>query len=130
MALQTGHGTTISGATTGQTANVVSIEPFEISRPSLDVSHLETTGYREKIPGDLADPGGFTVTVLYDGSVHAGATFPAITDVAEVWTLDYGSHKYAASGFLTNYTSPTVNTDEVSTCTFTIQWADGPTFGV
>lgn len=62
----TGHTTTIAFATSSFTAPMILIGSSEMTRPSLDKSHLGTTNYRSFKPGDLVDAGEFDIEFFYD----------------------------------------------------------------
>lgn len=134
MAVDTGHGATITFGTTSWTGSVVSIGGFESSRPAIDTSHLGTTNYRSKIPGDLADAGPFSCTVLWDPASATPA--PSVVGAAETITVSWPisvtgntvKAKYTASGFVTSVGTPELVTDQVQTGTFEITWATGPTW--
>ena len=139
MALSTGHGATLTFDS--NTVSIISMSGFEQSREALDTSHLGTTDYRTKIPGDLAEPGEFTVEFFFDPTAAWSAVADEVPpieeeDVAETCTVilpisvsgNNTNAQWTGNGFITNWTTPELVTDSLMTSSVTIQWADGPTF--
>ena len=88
-----GTGASIAFGTTSWEAEVTSINGTDITRSTHDTSHLGTSIWRTKMPGDLIDPGGLDVDVLFDGAQFAGATseqyVSPITATAETITVTF-----------------------------------------
>lgn len=139
MAISTGHGTAVTTfPDSGFTASFISIGGFEQSREALDTSHLGTTTYRTKVPGDLVEPGEFTMELFFNAEDH-GTTddLPPISAAAETITLTLPltaasgtttKANFTGSGFVTSWTSPELATDDLMKTSVTIQWATGPTY--
>lgn len=51
----TQQGATMTLATDSLTLRLISIEPLNIEKAVLDITHLGTTGFRPKLQGDLKD---------------------------------------------------------------------------
>lgn len=68
MAVDTGHGASITFGTTGGTWLCRQISGPEVTRPVVDTSHLTTSTKRSKMAGDLDDWGPVTLTILFQGS--------------------------------------------------------------
>lgn len=66
MAFGTGHGTTISFAVQGLVAAIRSIDGFEWSGPSADISDNETPTHRRYLPPDLVAGQPWNVVYLFD----------------------------------------------------------------
>lgn len=129
--IQTGHKATIAFTTSAFTASFTKIGGFEMSRESLDTSHLGTTSYRTKRPGDLVDCGQFECEFFYGADVQ-----PPITAVAETVTITLpdstsGSGSGATivgSGYISSFTTPDLVSDQMMVATMTVVWAGQPTF--
>lgn len=100
MAAGLGTGTSISFGTSNFTANILSIDGQELSRVSVQTSHLGTTDYHTFIPGKLVDPGGVDIEIQFDPD-----DFPPIDEDTETITVSFGTGgSWAASGFATGFT--------------------------
>lgn len=133
MALSTGHGASMTFATSAYTAAIRQIGGATEERPEVDTSDLSTTGHRTKIPGDLADAGSFDIEILVDP--EDDPPWPDITGAAETVTITYPvtvtgqtAANESGSAFITSVSRPTLATDELLVCTATVTWADGPTW--
>lgn len=123
MAVDIGTGATITFGSTAIALIVESIEHSGISRESIDVSHLATTGGRTMIPGDLYNPGeivieGLLEQLLIDEMV---TKIGAVAETITVTLPDTGT--IAASGFVKEmeYGIPL---DDKMTFSMTIQLSD------
>ena len=67
MAVDLGTGTTVTHA--AFTGNVTNISWSGIGRETVDISHLGSTGFKEFLAGDLADPGEITIEGQFEGDV-------------------------------------------------------------
>lgn len=131
MALSTGHGATITFATSAYSAAIRMIGGATEERPSIDTSDLSTTGHRTFIPGDLATPGSFDIEILVDP--EDDPPWPDITDAAETVTITYPvtvtgqtAANESGSAFITSVTRPSLTTDELLVATATVTWSDAP----
>lgn len=145
MAIISGHGATLAfGTSTGFTPKYTSIGGFEMTRESLDTTHLGTQGARTKAPGDIWDIGPFTSSFFFEPAETATSEDCSFLDLL----FDTGTTKAAAAETVTvTYNDPTANTQSVSGSAFvtgaaiedlatdtllmasvTIQWAGWPTF--
>lgn len=137
MAISTGHGASLTFAS--NTVSIVSISGFEQTREAVDTSHLGTTDYRTKIPGDLTEPGEFTIEYLFDpeevwdntdanaeAPIEAADTASSCTITFPVTVTGQTAATWSANAFLTSWSSPELVTDGLMTASATIQWADGP----
>lgn len=79
-----GTGTTIVFATSAFTADVLSINGNDISRPSIDVTKMASSAYREFIPGKLVDGGSIEVEALFDPDNQ-----PPVDQAAETITITF-----------------------------------------
>ena len=64
MALQTGNGVTIVFGTSGFTPNYTRIGGTEMSRESIETTHLGTTDYKTFVPDDLIDGASLAVNFI------------------------------------------------------------------
>jgi len=129
-----GHGTTLTGGTTGVVANVISISGPNQSRDSIDISTMDSTSkFREFMPGML-DPGEITFDVNYEGTAsgEANSLNTALTAAAETWTIVFAGTaatygQWSCSGFITalNFSDPF---DDKITQSVTIKFTGSPTF--
>lgn len=62
------QGASIVFGTSGGSWNVINIGRFSAPIPVLDDTHLGSTGFRKKCPGELADPQLLTITAQNDGN--------------------------------------------------------------
>ena len=139
----TGHGATL-GFSVGTTATnwasieYISIGASEQTRDSLTTSHLGTTDYHTKIPGDLVDAGGFDCEFYYNPLLVEPDTLnlPAITTTAQTITLTLpktgtttgSAATIAGTGFVTSFSTPDMTTGDLMTGSLHVDWADGPVF--
>ena len=117
-----GTGASIAFGTSNFTAEVMSINGNDISRPSIDSSHLGTTGARTFLPGDLVDNGSVELEINFDPDEQ-----PPIAGAAETITVTFptppgGSTPADAefSGFVTNW-SWGVPLEDKMTATITLK---------
>lgn len=102
-----GHGTTLTGGTTGAIGEILSISVSGQKRDSIDVSSMDSTSKcREFIPG-MIDAGEITFSVNFDKSASGVAdrlqtAFLAGTD--ESWTIAFSGSAatFACNGFITD----------------------------
>lgn len=126
------QGAVISFGTDGGTYKATQIGSLSAPIPVLDETHLETTGDREKCPGDLADNEPVTVTIQSDGD-HAELTKGLVQTITV--TAPLGSYttaeNWAGTGFITNITSPEFGSDTEAIATrqvtFVFDGKTGPT---
>jgi hypothetical protein len=110
MAVDVGTGTTLTGGTSGWTSPILSIEVSDISRESVETSHLGTTTAKTFMPGDLYDPGSIELEILFDTDNVSSVGLPPISAAAETWTITFPipsglatGATAAGSGFLTGW---------------------------
>ena len=84
MARAVGDGTTITHATTGFNANLVSVDSFDVSRTEVNQTHMGSTTIEDYAPGNFLDV-TFTVTYQFDPAL----TTTPIDQAAEVVTIDW-----------------------------------------
>ena len=98
-----GHGTTLTGGTTGVVGNVISVSVSGRTRDAIDKSTMDTTDkFREYLAG-MADDGELTIEANFDDGAIATAlntAFQAATE--ELWTVDFGTKTWAITGFITD----------------------------
>jgi len=130
--VDTGLGATV--AFTGIVGLLQEVDLGEQTIEMLDSSYLGTTGFVEKVVGDLVDGGTVTVTMLFNTSstpITTGtnatltATFPTRTGESAAAT-------YAGTATLTSQTFPTLIRNELQrqTLTFDLDGQTGPTYTV
>lgn len=110
-----GTGSTIGFGTSSFAANIVSFG-LSRTRPSIDATHLGTTGGREAIAGKLVD-GEVTFEISFDST----ATIP-IGAVAETITITYALQvssngtqaSHAFTGFITSADITNANEEKIT----------------
>lgn len=132
MAIDVSTGTTITFGTSSWTGAVQSIDSLSFERQVKDRTHLGTTTFRAKAPGDLQDAGGLTVRFFFDPDDP-----PPITAAVETITLTFpipvgksAGATLAGTAFVSSYSFSVPEADEDMTAEMTIIWtgATGPTF--
>ena len=105
MPVDLGTGLSLTFGTSGFTANLLSVNGQDISRPAIQTTHLGTTTAHTFIPGDLYDPGGVEIEFQFDPD-----DYPPIDQPAETITVTYPlssggttAANWAASGFMTDF---------------------------
>lgn len=128
--IDTGHGATIVFGTTALTLAITSITPPAWSTPVLDKTTLGTTNFREKLSGDLREPGQATVEVLFKRN-HYVATGGVAQTVTITWpNAGATAANLAGTAFVADFTPGPLATDELQTATMVVQYdgMTGPTF--
>ena len=123
-----GTGTTIVFATSGFSAEIISVSLSDISRAEVDVTHMSST-VKSFMPGDLVNWGSVEMEILFDPD-----TIPPIDQAAESVTVTFPipSGKSAGatavgSAFLTK-ASGTIPLEDAMKMTCTLKWAGAVTF--
>lgn len=128
--ISTGHAATFTFGTNSYALALTSITPPPWEIPVLDKSTLATTAFREKIPGDLVEPGQVTLEFLFkrDNYITPGGA-------TETLTLTWANEgttaaNLAGTGFVVSFTPGALVTDELQAGTAVVQYdgATGPTF--
>ena len=105
-------GLTLTGATSGWSAELTEISIDGISRPSIDVTHLavaapgaNTHGNMLFLPGEFSDAGSIQVSGHYDPD-----DIPPIDAVPETWSVTFRTETgdssgtiLASNGFMTDF---------------------------
>lgn len=79
-----GTGASITFGTSSWTGDIVDISGDGMSREAIDVSHLNTTDWKEFLPSDNTDPGSITLEILFDPDDE-----PPITSAKETVTVTF-----------------------------------------
>lgn len=124
MAVGTGTGVTLAGATSGTEVNIVDISWSGWARGSIDTTTNDTTTGRSFLPTTLYDPGEITVSAKLDETT--AGNLPAITAAAEAWTITSQSETWICTGFVTNVDTNWPHED-VNTINFTIKFTGAVT---
>lgn len=102
MAHELTHGTTLSGATSGTIAALLTLDPISIERESVETTTWDTTDGRTHEPNSVYDLGTLSGTIELDVTA-----LPPYTAANEVWTVTFPSGTtWKASGHITTV-SPT-----------------------
>lgn len=132
MAVDTGHGATITFATTGGTWLCRQISGPRGSTPVVDITHLGTATRRRKMAGDLIDWEPVTLEILFQGSqgLPAQGTAETITITHPTASGASTPANLAGTGFIHGVNYPTFQTNEpqVGEITFSFDGGTGPTF--
>lgn len=133
MAVDTGHGASITFGTTGGTWLCRQISGPEVTRPVVDTSHLATTTKRTKMAGDLDDWGPVVLQILFQGTQG----LPARSTSAETITITHptapgGSTPATLAGtaLINRVKYPDFQTNElqIGEIEFTYDGGTGPTW--
>jgi len=121
-------GITIVFGTSAFTAEFIDVNLAEESRPVIDTSHQGTVDSRTKMPGRLADPGGFTATIAYEFGDR-----PPINAAAETITITGPTAGHTTPGTIvgTGFVSSWRGggqLDQKATGEVTITWSDEPVY--
>lgn len=101
--MNTGHGITLTMATSGFTCLILDVTPPGATRASIDTSHTQTSAFKTCMPEDLAEWGEATLLIAFDPGKKPPIDKPAesivlggmrMNNVAKPWTFD---------GFMTGY---------------------------
>ena len=122
-------GGTMTLGTQGGSYNFIAIGMPEETIAVIDVSHLGTTNFREKLAGDLKDTSVITVRVQFVGIQG----LPNIAATVETITLtlpnnDSTAANYAGSGFLSRRKFPDMditNVDDIMVAEFDVVFNGG-----
>ncbi len=79
-----GTGTSIVFGTSSFSAEILSLNGSDISRPDVDTTHLGTTGYKTYMPGDLVEGGTLDMEFAFDPDSQ-----PPIAGAAETITITF-----------------------------------------
>ena len=122
-------GGTMTLGTQGGSYNFIAIGMPEESIPVIDVSHLGSTNFREKLAGDLKDTSIVTVRVQFvgiDGLPNIAATAETIT--LTLPNNDSTAANYAGTGFLSRRKFPDMdiaNVDDILVGEFDVVFNGG-----
>lgn len=128
----TGNGATISGL--GITTFLTKIDGFQIGHDPIDVTTLDSTGFRRLRPGDLRKPPEVKVEFFWMGAAPPLTTtmIPATEPYAgTTFTITYlGAGSIAGTAFVKSVDFPSVANGEAMKGSMTIQYdgVTGPTF--
>lgn len=127
-----GLGTKIdlAGSTTFFTGVLREITIDGYERSVVDITNMDSTSYREFIPGDLKDPGAVTCDILFDvGKLNAFKT--VIDSTRATITITYPAQGAAGAtfvgvGFVTNFSITSVM-DDAMTASVGLKFTGVPT---
>lgn len=128
-----GTGTIVAFTGTGITSKMRSVEQGEVSVAVIDMSHLLTTGAREKLAGDLVDHDSLTIEAEIDqakiseltGAIGVTDTIKITFPLATLTTAGFVTGTGFVSTF--NWSTPI---DDAMVTSFTWTWdgGTGPTY--
>jgi len=121
MAGEIGTGCTLVFGTSGLTAEILSMSIDGEEVPVIDVSYMGTTGYREKIFGNLVEPPALEVECLYDST-----DIPSLAAAVETVTLTLPNSDTLAGTAKIVQRGQTIPLEDRMICNFTVQF-DGMT---
>lgn len=132
MAVDTGHGASITFGTQGGTYRCLNVGGWTEARGDVPTWYLATTGFKTYVPEDLNEPGEFTLAVQYEGTVGLptlAATAETITVTHPVQPDESTAAYYAGSGYVKSREYPTLETNVLKVATVIIKWdgVTGPT---
>lgn len=122
-----GHGTTLSGATTGAIAQILSIGLPDQKVDDLDVTTMASTNkFREFIPG-LKDAGTLKLELLYEKANYQKVQ-NALGGTPEVWTITLpDGSTFTCTGYI-NANSGDSKMEDKITQSVTMKISGQPTF--
>lgn len=122
-----GHGTTLSGATTGSIAEILSVSLPDQKVDDLDVTTMASTDkWREFIPG-LKDAGAITLQLLYEKANYQKVQ-NALGATPEVWTITLpDSSTFVCTGYINANGGDSPHEDKI-TQSVTLKISGAPTF--
>jgi hypothetical protein len=124
MAIE-GTGTTITFATSAFTAEVIDIQHPELSRESLETTHLGTTTAKTFQPSKLHDPGECSITVHHDPADEASDLIGEDPEVITItYPLESGQSTAATkvfTGFVTSVGGESMKVGELMQTKLTIK---------
>jgi len=122
-----GHGTTLSGASTGSIGQILSIGLPDQKVDDLDVTTMASTNkWREFIPG-LKDAGSMTLQLLYE-KANYNKVQGALGSTPEVWTITLpDGSTFACTGYINANGGDSPHEDKI-TQSVTLKLSGQPTF--
>jgi predicted secreted protein len=122
-----GHGTTLSGATTGSIGQILSVGLPDQSVDDLDVTTMASTNkWREFIPG-LKDAGSMTLQLLYE-KANYNTVQGALGAAPEEWTITLpDGSTFVCSGYIKSSGGDSPHEDKI-TQSVTLKLSGEPTF--
>ena len=133
MAIDTGHGATITFGTQGGTWRCTRIAGHTEDRPDIDATYLATTSYKEYVPGDLLEPGEFVIDFQFQGTQGCPARSAVAETVTITHPLAYGgatAATVAGTAYVKSVKFPDMSTNELQMAQATVKWDGytGPTY--
>jgi len=132
MALDTGLGTTLTAVPGSWTGNLVDVDLHTSTIPTVDASHLGTTTYREKLVGDLAEPGQVTIRLHFQGTTAAPTigTTGTLTITDPVASGESTAANWSGTAIITSVGHGVRQIDQLKTLEVVLDWDGytGPTF--
>ena len=133
MAIDTGHGASITFGTTGGTWLCRQISGPEVTKPPVDTSYLGTATKRTKMPADLEEWGSVVLRILFQGSQG----LPARSTASETVTITHPTAtgnttpaNLAGSALITRVKYPDFQTNEMQEAEIEVTYdgVTGPTW--
>lgn len=109
-AVDTGNGLTVEFATSGYTSQITSVQPYSMTRESLDTSHMGTTTALTFMAAALYDGGELTMEMHFNPD-----TSPPITGATEAVIVRFGSSATASFSCFLIEVTPAVPNNEIMT---------------
>jgi hypothetical protein len=121
-------GTTVSFGTSSFSMNIDTVQPYDLQREAVNMSHMGTQDFHVFTPAMLVDAGELTIDGHFDPDID-----PPIDAAAEEITVQFppqGADTTGATavfnGFMTGY-RPSAPMEDKATCTATIKITGGVT---
>lgn len=132
----TGHGATITFATTAWTGKIIGMPTnLDKQRPRVQTTHLGTTTNHSYMPGDLDELGELEFDVRFEAATGLPATGAAPETITVTWPLAPGGGgatgaSLAGTGFITGATYPPMQTGVLQTGKIKVSFdgGTGPTW--
>jgi len=125
------QGMTLTFSVSGSSFEVVSVPRFSAPIPVIDDVDLETEDYREKCPGQLADPqlmSGIVIKSIGTQARPAKGTVQTLTITHGDVVGNATPESFAGTGFIVDVREPEFTSDTEGRKTIEIDWQfDGKT---
>ena len=98
-----GHGTTLSGASTGEIAQITNLGGMNLEADDIDTSTMASTNaFKEHMAG-MIEAGEITMQLFYE-KANSNTIIGAVGGTAETWTVTFpDSSTFACSGYIKSH---------------------------
>jgi predicted secreted protein len=98
-----GHGTTLTGSTSGTVGNVLRVGIGGRTRDMIDISTMDSTDKFREFMAGMADAGELTIEMNFDDGAIATALNSAWENAtSETWTVNLGIKTWVGTGIISS----------------------------